>query len=174
MRRFLAFCLVLMLSACASTPTTATVAAPIATDMPTATGGPTATTAPFTAAPKTRKTRQPPATPVLGVVTVFKADGSKFSITVADLQKLPVGNITVGTKKFEGPKLKDILAAAGVTVFQKIYLFDSYGNGKTLLAPEQVNDNTLLTITDTNIIRLATTYINVQYWTQNVARIVVQ
>ena len=172
MRRFVPLCLFFLLTACASAPT-ATPAPIVPTQLSTPTSESTVapTTAPATEVPPTIEATQPP--PGSGVLfSVVKPDGSKFDFTLADLKKLPVAHITVSGKGFDGPKVKDILAAAGVTSFKKIYLVGA--SGQIRLEPNNVDDNTLLTYTDAGDARLATTYINKQYWVQGLTEIQIQ
>jgi hypothetical protein len=172
MRRIVTLCLFfLLLSACASAPTA--TPAPIPTDVtaPIAVVTVAPTNQPATDVPATAEATQPK--PGSGVLfSVLKVDGSKFDFTLADLKKLPTATITVSSKDFQGPKLKDILAAAGVTSFKKIYLTGT--NGQIRLDPKYVDDSTLLTFTDTGDVRLATPYLNKQFWTQGLSQIQVQ
>jgi hypothetical protein len=169
MRLFLTFCLFLLLPACASTPTATLTAVPTAMTAP-ATAQATAVppTVPVAVASETPQATQP--TPVPEVLFfVVKPDGNKVGFTLADLQKLPLANINNVNK---GPKLKDVLAAAGVTDFQKVYLAGN--GGKIRLTPGQVDDNTILAFTDKGTVKLVTTYLNKQFWVQDVNRIEVQ
>jgi len=59
-----------------------------------------------------------------------------------------------------------------VTDFQRVY--HSGSNRKVRLNRDQVDDNTLLDFTENGNVRLVTTYINKQFWTQNVNLIEVQ
>ena len=85
---------------------------------------PAATPAPVVNAPKTPQSLQP--TPGKGVLfQVIKPDGSSVGFTWDDLKKLPLANLTVEGKVEEGPKLIDVLKAAGVTDFSEVSLSGS-------------------------------------------------
>jgi hypothetical protein len=168
MRLFYVFCLLLLLPACASTPTATAVAVQTATGsiLPaTATAVPATVSVTNTPAETPQATQPAPGSEELFVV--IKPDGSKVSFTAADLQKLPLANVSIQGKANEGPTLKDVLTAAGITDFQKVYLTGK--NGKLRLPRNQVDGNTLLVFTERGTVKLVTTYIPKQNWTQDVA-----
>ena len=63
-------------------------------------------------------------------LTLVKPDGSDVIFTLDDLKKLPLANVTISSKVNEGYKLKDIIAATGVTKYQKVTIS---GDGKVTL-----------------------------------------
>lgn len=170
MRRILVLCVFLLMAACAPSP------AATATPIPSATTAPkpaAATPAPATAtvAPAPAVTAQ--STPGSGVLfTIVKQDGSKVNFSLDQFQKLPSASLTVSSKVNEGPKLKDVLAAVGVTSFQSVDIAGS--NGKTNLPIDEVDDNTLLVVSNRNTIKLATTYMNRQFWINDISLISVK
>ncbi|MCX6067717.1 MAG: hypothetical protein NT121_18505 [Chloroflexi bacterium] len=134
---------------------------------------PAATTTPSTAetAPKTPLALQP--TPVsTALFQVVKADGSSFGMTWDDLKKLPLANLTVDGKVEEGPKLSDVLTAAGVTDFSEVSLNGS--SSPATLTKAQVDDNTILDFNNHGTVKLASTYIPKANWTKDVSEIKVK
>jgi len=134
---------------------------------------PAATTTPSTAetAPKTPLALQP--TPVsTALFQVVKADGSSFGMTWDDLKKLPLANLTVDGKVEEGPKLSDVLTAAGVTDFSEVSLNGS--SNPATLTKAQVDDNTILDFNNHGTVKLASTYIPKANWTKDVSEIKVK
>jgi hypothetical protein len=121
MRLFLTFCLFLLLPACASALTATLPAVPTAMTAPSAAQATAVPpTVPVAVASETPQATQPaPGSEVL--FFVVKSDGNKVGFTLADLQKLPLANIATNNV-MKGPKLKDVLAVAGVTDFQWVYL----------------------------------------------------
>lgn len=131
----------------------------------------TPTPAPAANAPKTPQALQP--TPGTGVLfQVVKPDGSSVGFTWADLEKLPLANITVEGKVEEGPKLIDVLKAAGVTDFSEVNLSGSAS--PVTLTKAQVDDNTILDFNNHGTVKLASTYIPKPQWTKDVAKIEVK
>jgi hypothetical protein len=121
--------------------------------------------------PKTPQAMQP--TPGTGALfQVVKADGSSKGFTWADLEKLPLTNITIEGKVQEGPKLLDVLKAAGVTDFSEVSLSGSAG--PVTLTKAQVDDNTILDFNNHGTVKLASTYIPKPQWTKDVSEIKVK
>ena len=134
---------------------------------------PAATPAPTNVvnAPKTPQALQP--TPGKGVLfQVIKPDGSSVGFTWDDLNKLPLTEITVEGKVQEGPKLFDVLKAAGVTDFSEVSLSGSAS--PVTLTKAQVNDNTILDFNNHGTVKFASTYIPKPQWTKDVAKIEVK
>ena len=139
-------CLVLMLTACAPA-------------------------APTESAPKTPLALQP--TPVsTALFQVVRADGSSMGFTWDDLKKLPLANLTVEGKVEEGPKLSDVLKAAGVTDFSEVRLNGS--SSPATLTKAQVDDNTILDFNNHGTVKLSSTYIPKAQWTKDVSEIKVK
>jgi len=126
---------------------------------------------PTESAPKTPLALQP--TPVLtALFQVVKADGSSMGFTWDDLKKLPLANLTVEGKVEEGPKLSDVLKAAGVTDFSEVSLNGS--SSPATLTKAQVDDNTILDFNNHGTVKLASTYIPKAQWTKDVSEIKVK
>jgi hypothetical protein len=143
---------------------------PAATPTPAATA-PDATESPAADSPKTPQALQP--TPVAeALFVVVKADGSSRGFTWDALKALPLANIQVKGKVEEGPKLMDILAAAGVTDFTAVTLTGS--NGSITLPREQVDDQTILDFTNRGTVKLASTYVPKDDWIKDITRIEVK
>lgn len=120
------------------------------------------------AAPKTPLALQP--TPVsTALFQIILADGSSKGFSWDDLKKLPLANITVDGKVEEGPKLSDVLKAAGVTDFSEISLNGSAS--PATLTRAQVDDNSILDFNNHGTVKLASTYIPKLDWTKDVSEI---
>ncbi len=144
------------ISACTATPAVAPV-------------DPQAT--PVDNTPKTPQALQPtPASTAL--FQVVKADGSSVGMTWDDLKKLPLANLTVDGKVEEGPKLSDVLKAAGVTDFSEVSLNGS--SSPATLTKAQVDDNTILDFNNHGTVKLASSYIPKANWTKDVSEIKVK
>ncbi len=121
--------------------------------------------------PKTRQALQPTAVST-ALFQVIKPDGSKVGVTINDLKTLPLKQITVEGKVEEGPGLLDVLKFAGVAEFTEVALTGSAS--PATLTREQVDDNTILDLTNHGTVKLATTYIPKANWTKDVAEITVK
>jgi hypothetical protein len=118
--------------------------------------------------PKTPEALQP--TPVsTALFQIIKADGSSVGFTWDDLKKLPLANLTIEGKVEEGPKLMDVLNAAGVTDFSEVSLTGSAS--PVTLTRNQVDDNTILDFNNHGTVKLASTYIPKPNWTKDVSEI---
>jgi hypothetical protein len=127
--------------------------------------------APAADAPKTPLALQP--TPSKDALfQIVKPDGSSVGFTWDDLKKLPLANLTVEGKIEEGPKLIDVLNAAGVTDFSEVTLTGSAS--PVTLTKTQVDDNTLLDFNNHGTVKLASTYIPKPQWTKDVSEIKVK
>ena len=121
--------------------------------------------------PKTPQAFQP--TPSKDALfQVIKPDGSSVGFTWDDLKKLPLANITVEGKVEEGPKLLDVLKAAGVTDFSEVSLSGSAS--PVTLTKAQVDDNTILDFNNHGTVKFASTYIPKPQWTKDVSEIKVK
>jgi hypothetical protein len=103
---------------------------------------------------------------------VIKPDGSSVGFTWDDLKKLPLANLTIEGKVEEGPKLSDVLKAAGVIDFSEISLTGS--SSPVTLTKAQVDDNTILDFNNHGTVKLASTYIPKPEWTKDVSEIKVK
>ena len=122
-------------------------------------------------APKTPQALQP--TPVsTALFQVVKADGSSVGFTWDDLKKLPLAQITVEGMVEEGPKLSDVLKAAGVTDFTEISLSGSAS--PVTITKAQVDYNTILDFNNHGTVKFASTYVPKPQWTKDVSQIKVK
>jgi len=127
--------------------------------------------APPAEGPKTPQALQP--TPVADALfVVVKADGSSQGFTWDALKQLPLATIRVEGKIEEGPKLMDILTAAGVTSFSEVTLTGN--NGSITLPQAQVDDNTILDFTNRGTVKLASTYVPKADWIKDITEIEVK
>jgi hypothetical protein len=118
--------------------------------------------------PKTPQALQP--TPVADALfVVVRADGSSQGFTLDELGELPLATIQAEGKIEEGPKLMDVLNAAGVTDFSEVTLTGS--NGSITLPVEQVDDNTILDFTNRGTVKLASTYVHKADWIKDITEI---
>jgi hypothetical protein len=121
--------------------------------------------------PKTPQALQP--TPVADALfVVVRADGSSQGFTWDELEQLPLATIQAEGKVEEGPKLMDVLHAAGVTDFTEVTLTGS--NGSITLPSEQVDDNTILDFTNRGTVKLASTYVPKADWIKDITEIKVK
>ncbi len=141
------FLLGILLSACAPAPT------------PAANG------------PKTPQALQPTVVST-ALFQVVKPDGTKVGLTMDDLKKLPLAQLTVEGKLQEGPKLMDVLNAAGVTDFTEVTLTGSAS--PVTLTRAQVDENTILDFNNHGTLKLATTYVPMPDWTKDISEITVK
>jgi len=121
--------------------------------------------------PKTPQALQPTAVST-ALFQVVKPDGTKIGLTMDDLKKLPPAQLTVDGKLQEGPKLLDVLQAAGVTDFKEITLTGSAS--PVTLTRAQVDDNTILDFNNHGTLKLATTYVPMPDWTKDISEITVK
>ena len=103
---------------------------------------------------------------------VIKADGSSVGFSWDDLKKLPLVNITVDGKVEEGPRLSDVLKAAGVTEFNEVSLSGS--DSPVKLSRAQVDENTILDFNNHGTVKFASTIIPKDQWTKDVSKIEVK
>lgn len=103
---------------------------------------------------------------------IVRPDGTKFSVTLDALKKLPLANLTVDGKVQEGPKLMDVLNLAGVTDFTEVSLTGSAS--PVTLTYAQVDNNTILDFNNHGTLKLATTYVPMPNWTKDISTIIVK
>ena len=103
---------------------------------------------------------------------IVKPDGSAFDVTLSAVKALPLAQLTVEGKVQEGPKLKDVLALAGITEFTTVDIAGS--SSPATLTFAQVDDNTILDFNNHGTMKLATTYISMPNWTKDVSKITVK
>ena len=121
--------------------------------------------------PKTPQALQP--TPAAGIlIQVLKADGTSVGLTYNELKKMPLANITVEGMVEEGPRLSDVLKAAGVTDFSEVSLSGSAS--PVTITKAQVDDNTILDFNNHGTVKFASTYIPKPQWTKDVNQIKVK
>jgi hypothetical protein len=111
-----------------------------------------------------------PSSPTL--FQIVKTDGTTFDIRLDAIKTLPLAQLTVDGKVQEGPKLKDILALAGVTEFASVDIEGS--SSPATLTFEQVDDNTIFDFNNHGTMKLATTYIPKANWTKDISKITVK
>jgi hypothetical protein len=122
--------------AAAAQPTSAAYPAPQATQ-PEPVAQPTQVVQPTQAA-------QP--VPAAGSLLVVKADGTRVTLSSADLQKIVPTDVSIGQSDQSGYKLSDVLAAAGVTSFTQVVVIGS--GGSVPLAQTAVTADVILSTVD--------------------------
>ena len=95
-----------------------------------------------------------------------------MGFTWDELKKLPLATLTVEGKVEEGPRLSDVLKAAGITEFTEVSLSGS--SSPAMLTKAQVDDNTILDFNNHGTVKLASTYIPKPDWTKDVSEIKVR
>jgi hypothetical protein len=118
--------------------------------------------------PKTPQALQPTAGSG-ALFQVVKEDGSSVAFSWDDLKKLPLANISVEGKIEEGPRLSDVLKAAGVNEFKEVSLSGS--SNPVTLTRAQIDDNTILDFNNHGTVKLSSTYIPKPEWTKDVSEI---
>lgn len=121
--------------------------------------------------PKTPQALQPTAVST-ALFQVVKPDGATFGVTLENLKALKLAQVQAEGKVEEGPYLKDVLALAGVTEFKEVTLTGS--SNPATLTFHQVDENTILDLTNHGTVKLSTTYIPKAQWTKDVSEIVVK
>ena len=148
MRKILSFIVLLVsiglvLSACsASTPTPAPTKSTV--DIPNVqNGGKTTETVPPAGYPAPAGTPGQSAYPAMAAaLKVIKPDGTSVDVDAATLNSLPGSTVTVGTSKYTGIALPDLLAKFGITTYNQITL--SNANGSQVLAKDKVTPKVIL------------------------------
>lgn len=112
-----------------------------------------------------------PALPSGALFRVVKPDGSAVTFTVDDIKALPLAQYMTEGKVEEGPKLLDVLAKAGVGEFSEIVI--SGPKSSQTLAKTQVDDQTVLDLTNRGTVKLATPALAKADWVKDVDLIVV-
>lgn len=106
------------------------------------------------------------------LLKIIRADGSTFDVTVDAIKTLSVAQVTAEGRVEEGPLLKDVLALAGVTEFTEVTLTGSAS--PVTLTFEQVDENTILDLTNRGTLKLASTYVPKENWTKDISQITVK
>lgn len=106
------------------------------------------------------------------LLQVVRADGSSQPFTADDIRGLPLAQVTVDGKVEEGPRLLEVLIAAGVSDFSEVTL--TGGSAPLTLTRAQVDDNTILDLTNRGTLKLATTHIPKSEWTRDITTITVK
>lgn len=102
---------------------------------------------------------------------VVKPDGSAVMFTVEDVKALPLAQYMTEGKVEEGPKLLDVLARAGVDEFSEVVI--SGPKSSQTLTRAQVDDRTVLDLTNRGTVKLATPAIAKADWVKDVDLILV-
>lgn len=113
-----------------------------------------------------------PSAPAEAVFQVIKADGASIPFSAADLKALPLAQVEAEGKVEEGPRLLDILQAAGVSEFEEITLTGA--DGSMTLSAEQVDDQVILDFTNRGTVKLAAANIPKTEWVKDITRIEVK
>jgi hypothetical protein len=150
----------------------------IPTDEPTmepAQAGPTETQqVTETALPVTPTVADLPAPTEAPLLQVIKPDGAAFSFSTAELKRIDRGKVYIeGGKVVDGPKVSQILAAAGITTFTQVTYISTDGSSSTM-PKAQINDRVILYFTNNGILKLAATGIPKSEWVSRVFQIKVQ
>ena len=107
----------------------------------------TETAAPAKAAATTSNAASEP-----GIFDVVKADGTTQPFSLEQLKALPVKTIMADGKPQEGPAILDVLAAVGVSDFQKVTIA---GAGSVTLSKDEVTAEVILDFNNHGTVKLA-------------------
>ena len=148
-----------------------------AADAPAATAGQPAPTATLPVAQQITPTSLAgdanlPALEAGALFRVVKPDGSAVMFTVDDLKALPLAQYMTEGKVEEGPKLLDVLAKAGVTDFSEVVIRGT--KSSQALSRAQVDDRTVLDLTNHGTVKLAGPALAKPDWVKDVDLIVVR
>ena len=110
-----------------------------------------------------------PTLPAGALFQVIKLDGSSVVFTLDDLKKFPLVTLIDAGKVEEGPGIKDVLEAAGVTEYTSIHLDGS--SSPADLTREQVEAGSLLDFNNHGTVKLASPAIDKANWTKDVSLI---
>ncbi len=102
---------------------------------------------------------------------VVKPDGSAVMFSAEDVKALPLAQYMTEGKVEEGPKLLDVLAQAGVGEFNEVII--SGPKSSQTLTKAQVDDQTVLDLTNHGTVKLATPAIAKADWVKDVDLILV-
>jgi hypothetical protein len=121
--------------------------------------------------PKTPSELQP--TPISeALFQVVLPDGSAIGFTWDDLKELPLGQVTAEGKTEEGPKIQDVLQAAGVSDYQQITLTGV--NGSLTMSRNQVDEGAVLDFTNHGTVKLSATSVPKDKWIKDITEISVE
>ena len=112
-------------------------------------------------------------TPQWTAFQITKPDGNTVNFTYEELRKLSDVKITVEGKAEEGPLVKDVLAAAGITDFSTIQFRGEAGDA-IMLTQNQVNGKVILNYSASGRVGFASSSIPKDAWVNNVILIEVQ
>lgn len=91
-------------------------------------------------------------------------------LTLKDLESLPQVQVDAGGKTQQGPKLLDVLKAAGVTDFSQVVVTGAWKETYALKR-EQVDDKVLLDISNRGTAKLASPSIPKEQWVKDIVKI---
>jgi hypothetical protein len=110
-----------------------------------------------------------PALEAGALLRVIKANGSAIQFTLAQLQALPSGSITVDGKTEDGALVSALMEAAGVKHFDRIMLTGSKGPVTVnVLTTAQVDNQCILDFTNQNTVKVATPAIDKADWAKDI------
>jgi len=75
---------------------------------------------------------------------------------------MPSTDVTVGTKKYSGPRLTDVLTASAVSGYTELLI--SGGSGRLSLLKDRVTANTIFAFTGANRVTLLSPTIDNSQW----------
>jgi hypothetical protein len=114
-----------------------------------------------------------PTLPSTALLQVIRADGSATPFSLEDLKKLPAVQADFGDGKFQdGPKISEVLNAAGVKTYSSVTIQGS--NGELTITPEQMADSTMLDFTNRGTVKMASKAFPKTGWVKDIYQMVVK
>jgi hypothetical protein len=110
-----------------------------------------------------------PPLPDGAVLQVVTSDGKATAFSLDQLAALPLASVTIEGKVEEGPRLLDILRAAGVSGFTQVILRGSRGDNTTnTVTSAQVDSDFVLDFTNRGTVKVATPSIPKDNWAKDI------
>ena len=103
---------------------------------------------------------------------VITQTGNCIPFTADKLKNLPTAQVTVQGKVEEGPKLLEVLQAAGIEDFKQVTISGS--NGEITLSQQQVTEQIILDFTNRGTVKLAAVDIPKEGWIKDISLIEVE
>ena len=123
---------------------------------------PISSVSPENTAPVVLQTVPVPPLPAGALLQVVRQDGGAKAFTMAELKAMPSTDVTVGTKKYSGPRLTDVLTASAVSGYTELLI--SGGSGRLSLLKNRVTANTIFAFTGANRVTLLSPTIDNSQW----------
>lgn len=102
---------------------------------------------------------------------IVRQDGSRFPVTAEVIASLPAASETIEGKSQDGPRVSDLLKAAGVDSYTQL-IFS--GTGTYTVTADQVNEHFLLDLSNRGTYKMASPDIPKVDWVKDITQIEVK